>query len=61
LPPGGSLDTGAATAAANAVGGEIKAWQAIRDHLRNLPAKKGGLPVIPVDEHANEARAIKVA
>ena len=55
------MDTGAATAAANAVGGEIKAWQAIRDHLRNLPAKKGGLPVIPVDEHANEARAIKVA
>jgi len=31
------------------------------DHLRSLPAKtKGELPVIPVDERAAEARAIKV-
>ena len=30
------------------------------DHLGSLPAKKGELPVIPVDERANEVRAIKV-
>jgi len=31
------------------------------DHLRRLPVKnKGELPVIPVDERANEVRAIKV-
>jgi 5'-nucleotidase len=29
------------------------------DHLRTLPAKKGELPVIPVDERAAEVRAIK--
>jgi len=35
-------------------------WQAIMDHLRNLPVKsKGELPVIPVDERAAEVRAIK--
>jgi 5'-nucleotidase/UDP-sugar diphosphatase len=39
---------------------EIKEWQAIMDHLRSLPAKNGELPVIPVDERANEVRAIKV-
>ena len=38
---------------------EIKEWQAIMDHLRTLPAKKGQLPVIPVDERAAEVRAIK--
>jgi 5'-nucleotidase len=38
---------------------EIKDWQAIMDHLRRLPAKKGELPVIPVDDRANEVRAIK--
>ena len=31
------------------------------NHLRRLPAKKGELPVIPVDARANEVRAIKVA
>ena len=42
-------------------GREIKEWQAIMDHLRNLPVKnKGELPVIPVDERAAEVRAIKV-
>jgi hypothetical protein len=41
-------------------GREIKEWQAIMDHLRRLPVKnKGELPVIPVDERANEVRAIK--
>ena len=40
---------------------EIKEWQAIMDHLRNLPVKKKGeLPVIPVDECAAEVRAIMV-
>jgi 5'-nucleotidase len=29
------------------------------DHLRNLPAKPGELPVIPVDERAAEVRAIR--
>ena len=38
---------------------EIKEWQAIMDHLRRLPAKKGELPVIPVDERAKEVRAIR--
>jgi 5'-nucleotidase len=59
LPPTGTLDhTGAATAIGS--GAEIKEWQAIMDHLRGLPAKeKGALPVIPVDERANEVRAIK--
>ncbi|MEI7902530.1 MAG: bifunctional UDP-sugar hydrolase/5'-nucleotidase [bacterium] len=40
---------------------EIKEWQAIMDYLRNLPAKKGELPIIPVDERASEIRAIKEA
>jgi 5'-nucleotidase / UDP-sugar diphosphatase len=61
LPPPGttdpsSVDTGTGTNA----GREIKEWQAIMDHLRNLPVKnKGDLPVIPVDERAAEVRAIK--
>jgi 5'-nucleotidase len=39
---------------------EIKEWQAIMDHIRNLPAKTHGeLPMIPVDERASEVRAIK--
>lgn len=60
LPPPGSLDkksvdtTGKKNAAR-----EIKEWQAIMDYLRTLPAKKGELPVIPVDERAAEVRAIK--
>ena len=45
---------------ANGAVREIKDWQAIMDHLRSLPAKKGELPVIPVDERAAEVRAIKV-
>ena len=51
-----SVATGAGKDAAR----EIKEWQAIMDHLRTLPAKKGELPVIPVDERAAEVRAIKV-
>ena len=32
------------------------------DYLRSLPVKnKGELPVIPVDERANEMRAIKIS
>jgi 5'-nucleotidase len=39
---------------------EIKEWQAIMDHLCNLPVRaKGELPVIPVDASAAEVRAIK--
>jgi 5'-nucleotidase / UDP-sugar diphosphatase len=62
LPPPGttdpiSVDTGTGKNA----GREIKEWQAIMDHLRNLPVKnKGDLPVIPVDERAAEVRAMKV-
>jgi 5'-nucleotidase len=39
---------------------EIKEWQAIMDHLRDLPVKsQGELPVIPLDERAAEVRAIR--
>jgi len=38
---------------------EIKEWQAIMDHIRELPAEVvGELPYIPVDEKADEVRAI---
>jgi 5'-nucleotidase/UDP-sugar diphosphatase len=61
LPPSGKLDKDSvATATANGTTREIKEWQAIMDHLRSLPAKKGELPVIPVDARAAEVRAIKV-
>jgi 5'-nucleotidase len=62
LPPPGTLDKGSVVTGTgiDAVS-EIKEWQAIMDHLRRLPGKsKGELPVIPVDEHAAEVRAIKV-
>ena len=61
LPPPGTTDpTSVATAVGKNAGREIKEWQAIMDHLRNLPVKtKGELPVIPVDERAAEVRAIK--
>jgi len=61
LPPPGSFD-GRSVAVATGSDSirEIKEWQAIMDHLRNLPVKsKGELPVIPVDDRANEVRAIK--
>ncbi len=41
---------------------EVKEWQAIMDHLRNLPVRNPGeLPTIPVDERAAEIRAIKAS
>ena len=63
LPPGGTVDKASvATAAGSGAVREIKEWQAIMDHLRGLPTKaKGELPVIPVDERANEVRAIKAS
>jgi 5'-nucleotidase len=62
LPPAGVVDrSSVAAGAGNGATREIKEWQAIMDHLRNLPVKKKGeLPVIPVDERAAEVRAIKV-
>ena len=61
LPPKGKMDSASvATGRGNGGAHEIKEWQAIMDHLRNLPAKKGELPVIPVDDRAEEMRAIKV-
>ncbi len=62
LPPPGTTDPSSVdTGTGKNVGREIKEWQAIMDHLRNLPVKnKGELPVIPVDERAAEVRAIKV-
>jgi 5'-nucleotidase len=61
LPPAGALDhDGIASTTTNGAVSEIKEWQAIMDHLRSLPARKGELPVIPVDDRAAEVRAIKV-
>jgi 5'-nucleotidase/UDP-sugar diphosphatase len=62
LPPKGTLDKrSVATGGKKKAAREIKEWQAIMDHLRNLPVKnKGELPVIPVDERAAEVRAIKI-
>ena len=60
LAPVGAMDDSSVnTKVGNGAIQEIKEWQAIMDHLRTLPAKNGGLPVIPVDERANEVRAIK--
>ena len=61
LPPPGTTDaTSVDHGTGKDAGREIKEWQAIMDHLRNLPVKnKGELPVIPVDERAAEVRAIK--
>ena len=61
LSPTGTTDRKSiATGGKNKAAREIKEWQAIMDHLCTLPAKKGELPVIPVDERAKEVRAIKV-
>jgi 5'-nucleotidase len=62
LPPPGTVDKGSvATGSGNGAVREIKEWQAIMDHLRNLPVKSPGeLPTIPVDERAAEVRATKV-
>jgi 5'-nucleotidase len=62
LPPPGTTDVSSVDVETGQhAGREIKEWQAIMDHLRNLPVtKKGELPVIPVDDRAAEVRAIKV-
>ncbi len=60
LAPTGKTDRkSVATGGKNKAAREIKEWQAIMDHLRKRPARKGELPVIPVDERAAEVRAIK--
>jgi 5'-nucleotidase len=61
LPPPGTVDKGGvATGAGNGAVREIKEWQAIMDHLRNLPVKSGDtLPTIPVDERAAEVRGVR--
>lgn len=58
LPPAGTTDREGVATGKDATH-EIKEWQALMDHLRRLPAKKGQLPVIPVDARAAEVRAIK--
>jgi 5'-nucleotidase / UDP-sugar diphosphatase len=61
LAPPGTMDSSSvATEAGAGAIQEIKEWQAIMDHLCRLPATgEGELPVIPVDERAEEVRAIK--
>jgi 5'-nucleotidase / UDP-sugar diphosphatase len=61
LPPPGTVDQGSvATGSGSGAVREIKEWQAIMDHLRNLPTKRAGeLPVISVDGRAAEVRAIR--
>jgi 5'-nucleotidase len=61
MAPAGTTDASSiATGAGARALQEIKEWQAIMDHLRDLPVKKPGeLPVIPVDERAAEVRAIR--
>jgi 5'-nucleotidase len=60
LPPVGTTDRNSiVTKTANGAISEIKEWQAIMDYISKLPAKKGELPIIPVDARANEMRAIK--
>jgi len=61
MPPPGKVDERSiAVGETNGAVREIKEWQAIMDHLRNLPTKsKGELPTIPVDGRAAENRAIK--
>jgi 5'-nucleotidase len=62
LPPPGAMDKGSvATGTGKNAVREIKEWQAIMDHLRDLPVKnKGELPVIPLDQRTAEVRVIKV-
>jgi 5'-nucleotidase len=63
LAPPGELDRSSVDTTGGAgAPREIKEWQAIMDHLRDLPVKaKGELPIIPVDARAAEVRAINVA
>jgi len=62
LPPPGTMDKSSVdTVTEGGAVRETKEWQAIMDYIRNLPVKtKGELPIIPVDERATEARAIKI-
>ena len=62
LPPPGTVDKSSVdTSKGTGPIREIKEWQAIMDHLRNLPVKSvGQLPIVPVDERAAETRAIRV-
>jgi 5'-nucleotidase len=62
LPPSGTLDQSSVdTETTNGAAREIKEWQAIMDHLRNLPVRSPGeLPTIPIDARAMEVRAIKM-
>ena len=61
-PPGTVDNSSVATVAGSGAPREIKEWQAIMDYVRALPvAKKGELPVIPVDARAAEVRAIKAS
>jgi 5'-nucleotidase / UDP-sugar diphosphatase len=61
LAPPGTVDKHSVAVAGDGAVREIKEWQAIMDHLRNLPVKnKGELPTIPTDERAREVRAVKV-
>jgi 5'-nucleotidase / UDP-sugar diphosphatase len=62
MAPHGMVDSNSiALESENGAVNEIKEWQAIMDHLQNLPRiHEGELPVIPVDERASEVRAIKL-
>ena len=60
LPPTGAVDDASlATVGEQDALHEIKEWQAIMDHLRRLPKGKDELPTFPIDERAEEVRAIK--
>jgi len=60
LPPPGTVDKGSLATGSSGLR-EIKEWQAIMDHLRDLPVgKPGDLPIVPVDDRAAEVRAIKL-
>jgi len=62
-PPRGTVDRNSvATGPVERGVQEIKEWQAIMDHLRSLPVNNAGeLPVIPIDDRANETRALDVS
>jgi 5'-nucleotidase len=61
LPPPGTVDKASvATGTGNNGIREIKEWQAIMDHLRQLPINgQEKLPTVPIDDRAREVRAIK--
>jgi len=63
LSPSGTLDKNSvAMGSGQDALMEIKEWQAIMDYLRRLPVKtKSELPTIPVDDRAEEVRAIKAS